>query len=165
MAKYNVNFSCGHSDVVELFGPHKERYSRIDWLESKGLCPCCYKASRPREVMVQSLYKDGDQHTIVFTLSGETYSIKDQLKELGFCYSAGLGWHRRVKIQNEDDIVTAGFETCEMLKELGVYTLYATRHLMYAGVAKGLGVQETISDEMRSRLQRKIEKQSCTLPK
>lgn len=42
MAKYNVNFSCGHSDTIELFGKVSERMSRIEWLEKEGLCPECY---------------------------------------------------------------------------------------------------------------------------
>ena len=43
MRLLNVNFSCGHSDTIELFGKVSERMSRIEWLEKEGLCPECYE--------------------------------------------------------------------------------------------------------------------------
>lgn len=43
MAKYTVEFSCGHIDTIDLVGPYEERYKKIDFLEREGLCPDCYK--------------------------------------------------------------------------------------------------------------------------
>ena len=31
--KYNVEYSCGHKGTVELFGPTKDRESKIEWYE------------------------------------------------------------------------------------------------------------------------------------
>lgn len=42
--KYQVTFSCGHTDTVELFGPTKDRKSRIAYLERQGRCPECEAA-------------------------------------------------------------------------------------------------------------------------
>lgn len=44
MAKYNVTYSCGHSDTVQLYGPGRDRERKIEWMEESGLCPDCYKA-------------------------------------------------------------------------------------------------------------------------
>lgn len=41
MAKYDITYSCGHAGTELLVGPEKQRRSRIDWLEAKGLCPAC----------------------------------------------------------------------------------------------------------------------------
>ena len=49
MAKYQVDFSCGHTETVTLFGPMKDRYSRIEWLEEHGSCPACFRAEKERE--------------------------------------------------------------------------------------------------------------------
>ncbi|MBO4541083.1 MAG: hypothetical protein J5736_03820 [Bacilli bacterium] len=47
MAKYEVTYSCGHSDTVTLFGPHKERDRKLEWMKTT-LCPACYKAEQAR---------------------------------------------------------------------------------------------------------------------
>ena len=40
--KYEVTHSCGHTETIALFGPHKSREYRISCEESK-LCPDCWK--------------------------------------------------------------------------------------------------------------------------
>lgn len=42
MAKYNIAYTCGHSETVNLIGPHRSRESRIAFLE-RGECFECYK--------------------------------------------------------------------------------------------------------------------------
>lgn len=46
MAKYNVDYSCGHSATLQLYGPEKDRTRKIDWLERSGLCKECFDAKR-----------------------------------------------------------------------------------------------------------------------
>ena len=46
MAKYDVVFSCGHEERIELFGKGSERERKIAWFEKYGLCSCCYKAEQ-----------------------------------------------------------------------------------------------------------------------
>lgn len=43
--EYNVNYSCGHTGVTNLFGKNTERERKIKWIES-GLCPECYKKQK-----------------------------------------------------------------------------------------------------------------------
>jgi len=50
MAKYDVNFSCGHKCEIELFGKHDDRYKKIEYYEQHGLCPDCYKKSKDRAI-------------------------------------------------------------------------------------------------------------------
>lgn len=40
--KYNVRFSCGHTETKELFGKVSERERRIAWWEQSGICTNCY---------------------------------------------------------------------------------------------------------------------------
>jgi len=49
MAKYDVTFSCGHTEVIQLFGPMDERERRIEWLEEHGLCSECYEEKKKKE--------------------------------------------------------------------------------------------------------------------
>ena len=41
--KYDVKFSCGHTEVKELFGKCSEREKKISWWERKCVCSCCYR--------------------------------------------------------------------------------------------------------------------------
>lgn len=55
MAKYEVNFSCGHTQRIELFGKETERRRKIAFFENEGLCPDCYKKSmRKAEPVVEN---------------------------------------------------------------------------------------------------------------
>ena len=48
MAHYDVNHSCGHTQVIELFGKTSRRYEKIEWME-RGVCPDCYRAEKQQE--------------------------------------------------------------------------------------------------------------------
>jgi hypothetical protein len=48
MAKYTVNYSCGHSEVIQLYGKCSEREKRISWLEQR-ICPQCFKKEKEEE--------------------------------------------------------------------------------------------------------------------
>lgn len=47
--KYEITFSCGHTETIELYGPTKERERKIAYFESKGECSECYKARKNAE--------------------------------------------------------------------------------------------------------------------
>ena len=49
MAKYQITYSCGHEATIQLFGKESDRQRKIEWLESEGLCPDCYKAKIAKE--------------------------------------------------------------------------------------------------------------------
>lgn len=54
MAKYDVNYSCGHSGVVDLVGKVSEREHKIEWMEQSGLCPDCYKKQQEAKAVATS---------------------------------------------------------------------------------------------------------------
>lgn len=43
MAKYDVTYSCGHEGRVALFGPYKDRESKLAWYRNQADCPDCFK--------------------------------------------------------------------------------------------------------------------------
>ena len=48
MAKYSIQYACGHEVQLNLYGPHRERERRLE--EAKRmLCPECYRAERRQE--------------------------------------------------------------------------------------------------------------------
>ena len=49
MAKYDVTYTCGHTETVELFGKTSERERKIAWMEGNCLCPSCYKEKQQKE--------------------------------------------------------------------------------------------------------------------
>lgn len=46
MAKYNVTFSCGHTETKELFGSEAERQKKIAYWEQHGKCTECYEKEK-----------------------------------------------------------------------------------------------------------------------
>ena len=44
--KYDVTFSCGHTETVALFGKISDRMNKIDYYQRHGLCSCCYQAQQ-----------------------------------------------------------------------------------------------------------------------
>jgi len=49
MAKYNVTYSCGHTETIQLYGNIEDRERKIKWLSENGLCPDCYKKQKAAE--------------------------------------------------------------------------------------------------------------------
>ena len=47
--KYEVNFSCGHKEEIQLFGKVSERERKIAYFEKSGICSCCYKEQKEIE--------------------------------------------------------------------------------------------------------------------
>lgn len=54
MAKYDVNFSCGHTETVNLIGKIKDRERKIEWFENHGLCSECWEAEKKRQFEEQN---------------------------------------------------------------------------------------------------------------
>ena len=49
MAKYDVVFSCGHTETKDIFGKASERESKIAYWEKYGICSCCYRRQKDAE--------------------------------------------------------------------------------------------------------------------
>lgn len=49
MAKYTINYACGHTGTEQLYGPGKGRESYVEWAEANKLCPECWQAKRDAE--------------------------------------------------------------------------------------------------------------------
>lgn len=50
MAKYKVDFSCGHTETIELVGKYKERERKIAYYEECGCCSACYREKKRLEM-------------------------------------------------------------------------------------------------------------------
>lgn len=48
MAKYNITYSCGHTETVQIYGTnaHGEREKKAAWLAANHVCSACLKADR-----------------------------------------------------------------------------------------------------------------------
>lgn len=51
MAYYKITYSCGHEGLRELHGRQSDKQRTIEWLESEGLCPKCYRKIKERELL------------------------------------------------------------------------------------------------------------------
>lgn len=50
--KYDVKFSCGHEETVELFGKYADRERKIDYYKNYGICSTCYREQKAIEYSV-----------------------------------------------------------------------------------------------------------------
>lgn len=48
--KYEISFSCGHTETRQLVGKHTDRERKIQWFGEEGLCSACYRAKRAAEI-------------------------------------------------------------------------------------------------------------------
>lgn len=46
MAKYDITFSCGHTETRQLVGKETQRQSYIAWAGKNGLCAACAKQDK-----------------------------------------------------------------------------------------------------------------------
>lgn len=93
--KYDVVYSCGHKGTVDLFGPTKDRESKIEWYGSQALCPDCYKAKMEKKDKEMGLvadvrldgrglfYNKPDDEDIAIVFYGDTYPHKTEIQSLG----------------------------------------------------------------------------------
>lgn len=83
--KYYVNFSCGHTEMKELFGKTSEREKKIAYWEKYGICSRCYREQKEIENSidcdeVEMLYGDYKRNysnckTKAGSYNGETKTI------------------------------------------------------------------------------------------
>lgn len=45
MSQYSIEHICGHKEVVQIYGPTKERQRKADWMASRK-CDACYEAEQ-----------------------------------------------------------------------------------------------------------------------
>lgn len=57
--KYDVTFSCGHEQEVQLFGKTSERERRISYLGKYCICDACKEAEKSKNcTAVEMLYSE-----------------------------------------------------------------------------------------------------------
>ena len=121
MAKYEVKFSCGHTQIIELFGKDKDRQRKIEYFEERGLCKDCYKAMMqeieaytPLGLTAQLNPLETYPFRAYFT--GDTESVEDKVEALGFFWtdigdsdilstSECMGWSCEFKSSEELGVV------------------------------------------------------------
>lgn len=52
--QYTINYKCGHSEDQQLYGPVKDRESRISWAERQS-CKDCYRAEIKAQEIAASI--------------------------------------------------------------------------------------------------------------
>lgn len=90
MAKYQINYSCGHGSFEKnLYGKHSERDNYVEWAEQNMVCPDCYKAAKKEEdskaekIAKICLVPNLDP-TISIEVTGQIEANKDDLYKFGY---------------------------------------------------------------------------------
>ena len=112
MAKYTILMSCGHEDVVELFGKTSDRERKIEYYKTKYrgnlYCISCYKKKMEEQSQSEGLifnatvlpYINEEDGSILLNVwfDGNTKPYKDSIKSLG-----GYKWSER---ESSDDFLS-----------------------------------------------------------
>ena len=131
MAWEMVNYSCGHSERQQFYGPGDERGRKKEWME-RGLCPECYRKAQMEKVMADETpvkirvslatanLSDNKAILLNAVAEGGTYREKENLKALGFSFgdapmSGMFGlfdhpkkvWHKVIEVKTLDAIADA----------------------------------------------------------
>lgn len=95
MAKYTVNYKCGHKGTVQLYGHHYRRDIEIERMERRQ-CPQCWRKTKLAENDMEQITaavgfavkvsSDG-QPIFEIILSGGTRRRKEEIKALGYHWS------------------------------------------------------------------------------
>lgn len=48
MAKYQIEYCCGHTDTIQLYGKTSERENYLEWAKDTKLCPECWEAEKQK---------------------------------------------------------------------------------------------------------------------
>ena len=118
--KYDVTFSCGHTEEIQIYGKAEERERKIKYFGKSGLCPECYKQKMNEEKaesceeveMKYSEYKenyadcktksgsyDKEEKTIVVYLPKQDEKEEDSREVFGKALNAAL---EELKGENEN---------------------------------------------------------------
>lgn len=140
MAKYEINYSCGHTATVQLYGPTKERERKIAWFEREGLCPECYAAQKDAEnaagcserVMLYREYKqdwswlktkrgsyDAESKTVTVYFPAAYTGLEDWIEKIREIRRRATIWETRAEIAPAlREALDAGKITREQVKIL-----------------------------------------------
>lgn len=93
MGKYTIQYACGHGECEkQLYGKMDRRDDYVAWAEQNMVCPDCYK-DKMREQdkntllkaeIIVSMFGWINGGAAIAVTTGDTYSIKDQLKSAGY---------------------------------------------------------------------------------
>ena len=86
MAKYDVIFSCGHEERIELLGAVKDRERKIEYFREQGLCSECYKKQRQAKQRIKPTirmkYAEYKVKDLIYEAIKDTYDADDKTIEV-----------------------------------------------------------------------------------
>lgn len=87
MAKYDIVFSCGHKETIELLGKVKDRERKIEYFREQGLCSECYKKKKQMEQKgtkspITMHYADYKKQDLIYEAIKGTYNRSDKTIEV-----------------------------------------------------------------------------------
>jgi hypothetical protein len=96
MAKYQIDYACGHGSYEEqLVGPMELRERKIAWLRDNKVCKTCYIARKRAEdaAAPRIAYVEAEPMSLTVTvrISGGVEDNKEALMALGFAWTAEYG--------------------------------------------------------------------------
>lgn len=82
--KYNVTFSCGHTETIILYGKTEDRERKLEYYKQEGLCKKCFQAQQndPYSKTIRVNYKDYKEHYANFKTIQNSYDPETRTIEI-----------------------------------------------------------------------------------
>ena len=104
MAWETITFSCGHTERVQMYGPHKDRERKAAWFEQSGLCSECLEKDREQQKIVIAVLAMAEQLGLATLAEGvETPGEHAMLAQLGCGDVQGFGIARPMPVDETLD--------------------------------------------------------------
>ena len=108
MAKYEVTYSCGHTETIELYGKEVDRKRRIEWLEKNRKCSECAKKENEERIKKASETLEAEDRKLP-ELKGSEKQIQWASK-LRLNFAADLHQSKELSEKNLKNKIELGFE-------------------------------------------------------
>lgn len=93
MAKYQIDYSCGHTAEKQLYGPNRERERFVKWAGREGSCPDCYREKKRKEAreLGPAFVVRETRRGVEFACWRESYPIREVLRDRGYSFGEVYG--------------------------------------------------------------------------
>lgn len=162
MAKYTINYACGHGSYEEqLVGPTKDRERRIAWLESNKVCKDCWirqeKERDTRAERVAYVHGDGVNLQIIVRISGGIEENEAALRDLGFEWSRDYGGVEGLLSVREPRLALCRFHPFTSVAEMEAWVSGVGAEIAPLGYKIIVQVSDIEISMFRESLQRKAQ--------
>lgn len=144
MSKYEVTYSCGHKETMQLYGKEKDRQEKIEWYRTR-LCPDCYQAYQAEHIKS----KKEEYGLPALTGSPRQIAWAEKIRDKAIEEYEHLVEQEKVKYDYKPDFEVRLKETLETLKPIKDIFTEETEAKFYIDNRDRVGYAQWLTDMLK----------------